>query len=392
MSKSEAPLLIIGSGLAGLTVAKELRKLQPDTPLTVITEEAGHFYSKPMLSTALNQGKTPQSLIMTEASTLQSQLGATFYCHSQVEAIDPENKTVTVKTRQETLTLSYQKLIFALGAQPKPLPLLDNLSACFRINHLEQYGHFIEAIANKKQLTIIGSGLVGCEFAHDLSHKDYDVSLVTPDPYPLFGLIPEQAGHYLQKALIEKGVQWHAKTNLVAAKNDAERITLSLSSDIHLQPEAILCAIGLQPNIDLANKANIKVNKGIVVDNYLRTSQADIYALGDCAEIEGVCRQFVAPILHCARTLARTLSGDQTPVTIPPTPIVLKVNAYPLVVFPPEPTLSGQWEIEDNDGSIHGTFMDKDGVLQGYVLTGKETEHRQILLKKLMANLTPQMA
>lgn len=378
-----SPVIIIGSGLAGLTLAKEFRKLKPEAPLTLITEEAGHFYSKPMLSTALNQGKAPEQLIMTQANALQSQLDATFYTQASVESIDAENKSLVVRTKEGLKTLSYDSLVLAVGAKPKPFALLESFKENYRINHLSQYADFIQAIKNKKRLTIIGSGLVGCEFAHDLSHHNYEISLVTPDPHPLYGLIPALPGQYLQEALIQKGIDWHGNTTLCEAKEQGNEIVLNLSNDKTLRSEAILCAIGLLPHIALAKAANLEVNKGIVVSQYLRTSNPHIYALGDCAEIVGICRQFVAPILHCARALARTLSGEETAAIIPPTPVVLKVNAYPLIVFPPSPNIAGKWEIEDNDGNVKGSFFDENGILQGYVLTGKATEERQLMLKRM---------
>jgi rubredoxin-NAD+ reductase len=89
MITTEHPIVIIGTGLAGISLAKEVRKLNPDQLLVLITQDDGHFYSKPMLSTALHQAKTPQSLVVTNVETLQTQLNATIYTFSSVLALNP---------------------------------------------------------------------------------------------------------------------------------------------------------------------------------------------------------------------------------------------------------------------------------------------------------------
>ncbi len=137
--------------------------------------------------------------------------------------------------------------------------------------------------------------------------------------------------------------------------------------------------------------AGIHTHQGIIVDSFHQTNQSHLYALGDCAEIEGVCRQYVAPILQSARALAQTLCGKPTAVSFPLMPISLKVSTYPIIVYPPT-SLNGEWQFDKQSDGIKALYYDNKGTLQGYALAGSQTEHRQECLKALMAGLNTQPA
>lgn len=382
------PIIIIGTGLAGVSVAKEFRKCDVVTPLILITQDDGHFYSKPLLSTAIQQGKSPTELIITDVTVLQNQLNATIMTFSKVLALDTKTQTITVQTPDEITHIAYQKCVFANGATPRPLPMIEALPSHYRINSLMDYARFKNKQATWKQLTIIGSGLVGSEFAHDFSKSHLNINVVTPDPFPLFGLVPEPIGQALASALTDKGVTFHTQTQVTTASQLENTCHLGLSSKVTLQADAVLIAIGLTPDISLAKEAGIAVNQGIVVDEHLECNITNHYALGDCAEIAGVCRQYVAPILSCARALAQTLSGTPTKAILPHLPISLKVDCYPILVSPPKRGCEGTWHFENTQNHYQGLFYDKQGVLQGFALSGTYLAKRQEYQAKLMANVS----
>lgn len=382
MTTKDKPIVIVGTGLAGYSLAKEFRKIDLNTPLYLITQDDGHFYSKPQLSTALQQAKTPESLVVTDKNTMQAQLNAEIFTHSTVEAIDTAAQTLVVQTENSRQEISYQSLVLAMGALPRPFPVLENIKHHYRVNSLQDYGFFIEKTAQFDDVAIIGSGLVGCEFANDFVEKFKQITVITPDPHPLYRLVPAQMGERLQTVLSSKGITWHTKSYLQAAKEEQGKVHLELSNGSIINVQGILTAIGLQPNTTLAQKANLHINQGIVVDQYLQTNDPHIYALGDCAEIDGQCRQYVAPILQCARALAQTLCHKPTPVIFPLMPISLKVSSHPVIVHPPR-IQEGKWSIEQNEGGVKALFHDTNGHLQGYALSGTQTEHRMECLKIL---------
>lgn len=387
MMTQNQPIIIIGTGLAGYSVAKEFRKLDTLTPLVLITQDDGHFYSKPLLSTALQQAKSPQDLIITDVATMEQQLGATIMTFSRVSAVDALSQTLTVQTAQVSKTLPYQKLIFAMGAKPRPLPLVEKLPAHYRINSLIEYATFKTAQTDWQELTIIGSGLVGCEFAHDFSKSHLKIQVVTPDPYPLYGLVPAPIGNALANALHDKGIVWHTQKHVIAASHENARCHLQLSDDTHLQSHAVLVAIGLTPHIELAKAAGLAVNQGIIVNAELECSMPNHYALGDCAEYGTECRQYVAPILASARALAQTLAGKPTKAVLPNLPVSLKVDCYPILACAPKRDQEGTWQFENQDNHYQGLFYDKTGILQGFVLSGSYLAKRQEYQAILNANV-----
>lgn len=381
--------IIIGTGLAGYNLAKELRKGDTTRKLLLITEDDGHFYSKPQLSAALHNEKTPDSLVITPVETMREQLQAQIRTFTQVMSLDPAAKSIQVQVvgaQDEPETLFYTDLIFAVGAMPKPLLPLNEVSAHYRINNLMDYRHFLSATTEAKHITIIGSGLVGCEFAHDLCKKQVAVTVVTPDPYPLYNLVPAPVGEALQKALEEKGVAFETNIGIAGAEQHEEHVCLLFADGSTLNTHCVLSAIGLSPNVTLAKAANIEVKQGIVVNDFLETSHPHIYALGDCAEIDGVCRQYVAPLLQSARALAQTLMGQPTAVTMPTTAISLKTSHYPVVIFPA--TGEGAWEFEHYVDGVKALYHDHSGMLTGYVLCGSQAVHRQQYLQKITEKLS----
>ena len=356
-------LVIIGTGLAGYSVAKEWRKLDKNQPLVLITQDEGHFYSKPLLSTALSQTKTPEALVITPVETMQQQLDATIYTHSSVCAINTEKQEITVLTPDGEITLLYSQCVMALGAKPKPFAPLANHKNHYRINSLQDYARFMADFHRFEKLSIIGSGLVGCEFAHDFSHKDIPIEIFTPDPYPLARFVPQPVGQALQQVLADKGITWHTDITCFDFQDNPN--------------ECILTAIGLQPNIEIANLAGVAVNIGIKVDRFLATNKANVFALGDCAEIEDKCYQFIAPIIHCAQRLAQTLIGNPMAIALPTMAITLKVGSYPIITCPPALNEIGTWEYEQKETCVKAVFYNQDRKVCGYSLTGSYREERQ---------------
>lgn len=386
MSTTIKPIIIIGTGLAGYSLAKEIRKIQPQTPLVLISQDDAHFYSKPQLSTAIAQAKSPQQLVITNVVDMRNQLQATIYDYTHVVSIDLTTKTLIIKHKLGEDELSFSKLVFAVGASPKPFPLLKNIKNNYRVNSLQDYTAFFDIFQQSENITIIGSGLVGCEFAFDFSNKGKQISVVTPDPHPLYNLVPANIGHALQSELAKLGINWYTNSHIESV-DEKTSIELQLSSNSVLQANAILTAIGLHPNIALAKSANIQTGQGIVVDKYLQSPQEDVFAIGDCAQIEGICRQYVAPILQSARALAQTLCVKPTPVVFPPMPISLKVSRYPIIVYPPTQTL-GNWTFEQYPDGIKALYYAQDGALEGYALSGSQLEHRQQCLKEVQTLAT----
>jgi rubredoxin-NAD+ reductase len=377
-------IIIIGTGLAGYSLAREFRRLDQITPLLIITEDDGRSYSKPMLSNALAQGKDAAKLTLADAEAMAQTLQAQILTHTQVTGIDSHNRTVL--TRQGSHT--YSSLVFAMGARPIRLPIKgDGAEDVLSVNNLGDYAHFREKLEQAQSIAIIGPGLIGCEFANDLLQVNKAVTLIGPDPYPISTLLPESAGTALQSTLQKAGVDWRLGSVVDQIDKLPNGYRLLLSNGDQLEADLVLSAVGLRPNIGLAAETGIATNRGIVTDRNLQTSMDRIYALGDCAEVDGLNLPYVAPLMIGARALARTLAGTPTAVEYPAMPVVIKTPACPIVAAPPPRSAEGEWEINAELDNITALFRSADGQLQGFVLTGTAVSQKQALTKQLPALL-----
>lgn len=353
------PITIIGTGLAGYAVARELRKIDKDSPLKLITNDDGNFYSKPMLSNAFAKNKTAEALITTPVAKMAEQLNAEILTHTEVTDIK---------------SLNYSKLVLALGA--KPIALSDKILS---VNDLTDYANFRNVLKDAKTVAIIGAGLIGCEFANDLQqYGNFQVSLIDPISHPLGTLVPPEVGQCLKTALENLGVKFYLEK---AIKHIDSGYKLTLTDNTVLEADVVLSAIGLRPRIDLA--ADLAVKQGIIVDKYLKSSADNIYALGDCAEVEGIFLPYVMPLMNSARALAKTLAGQTTAVNYPAMPVVVKTPAYPIVVSPPAAGIKGKWKIEADKENIRALFYTEQQQLSGFVLTGTKVAEKASLTKQL---------
>jgi rubredoxin-NAD+ reductase len=160
---------------------------------------------------------------------------------------------------------------------------------------------------------------------------------------------------------------------------------VSLSDGSAVEADVVISAVGLRPRTALARDAGLAVNRGIVVDSFLRASAESVFALGDCAEIEGRVRPYVLPIMHAARGLARTLAGEPTEIRFPPMPVVVKTPACPLVVNPVEAGEPGAWSVVEREGGVKMVFTDGGDRVRGFALTGSRAAERGAMTRLLAA-------
>lgn len=361
------PLVIVGTGLAGYNLAKEFRKLNSERPLILITHDDGRNYSKPMLSTGFTKGKSADELAMNSVAQMREQLKADIRTGVRVNAIDRVAKTLQV----EGELLPYGDLVLAVGADVfRPALGGDATDRVYSVNDLQDYARFRTAVAGKHRVVIIGGGLIGCEFANDLANGGFQVDVVEPVGRVLPALLPERASAAVAAGLAALGVRFHFGHSVKGVWREGEGVAVELSNGERIAGDVVLSAIGLRPRTQLALEAGLAVERGIVVDRYLRTSDPHIYALGDAAEVEGKVLLYVLPLMAAARALAKTLAGEPTPVQYPAMPVQVKTPVCPVVVSPVVPGTPGEWQIEAVGNDVTALFRAPDGRLLGFALTG----------------------
>ncbi|MBV8466678.1 MAG: FAD-dependent oxidoreductase [Burkholderiales bacterium] len=380
-----APITIIGTGLAGYNLARELRKQDAEVAIRIVTGDAGDFYSKPMLSNGLAGNKTAAQLAMKPASKMAEELRADVVTGIRVTAVDAQAHTLETSAGK----FEYSKLVLAIGADPFTPPMAgDAVDKVICVNDLADYARFRQLLEGKRRVALLGAGLIGCEFANDLASQGIEVDAVDLAAWPLSRLLPEAAGRHLQSALAALGIRFHLGTSTESVDVFGEGYRVRLANGDLIDADLVLSAIGLRPRVELARAAGLTTNRGIVVDRLLQTSAADIYALGDCAEVEGHVLPFVLPIMQAVRALAPTLLGRPTPVVYPAMPVVVKTPACPTVVSPPAAGAAGSWQIEASQDAVKALFVGPDDQLLGLALLGAATSERQALAPQLPAILS----
>ena len=393
-SESAAPgdvnarsVVVIGSGLAGYGLVRELRRKDEAVSITVLTSDGGEGYSKPMISTGYTKDLNADKLAAQSAEELAEQLNVTVRTRTRVASIDTQSQVVRLEGGE---ALPYSELVLALGAELIRPPIGgDAAEDVLGVNDLDDYRRFQDLLAAKgaKKVAIIGAGLIGCEFTNDLLNGGFTVEAVDPMGWCLPTLLPEQSGRAVQAALEEKGATFHFGPLATEVNRVGEGYAVTLNNGETIEADAVLCAVGVRPRTTLASDAGIGVNRGIVTDRQLRTNAPNVYAMGDCAEVAGHVLVYVAPLMAAARALAATLAGEATDVSYPAMPVAIKTPACPVVVSPPAKDAEGEWLFEGDAPDIKALFRSGAGELLGFALTGQAVKERMALAKELPAIL-----
>ncbi|MBX2882152.1 MAG: FAD-dependent oxidoreductase [Granulosicoccus sp.] len=374
-------IIIVGTGHAGYTLARNVHKRSPDLSMLLITADDGSYYSKPMLSNGLAKNKSAQDLAAQSSEAMAASLDATIITRTRVTSIEPATKSIVT----DSADYQYQSLVLACGAQQIKLPIQgDGAEDTLTVNDLDDYALFRERLTDVSQVAVMGPGLIGCEFANDLATVGKTTIIIGPDTRPLERLVPEPASAALKQAMDTLGVQWHLETVVQQIDRTATGYLLTLASGVSVEAGLVISAAGLKPDLTLAIGAGLETRQGIVVDGYLRTSDPDIYALGDCAEVEGQVLPYIMPIMHAARALSSTLSGTPEKVTYPAMPVVIKTPVHPVVVaVPGDKKADAEWITEGTDAGVKARYESSDGQLLGFVLTGELVKEKSKLEREL---------
>ena len=387
------PIIIVGSGMAGYTLAREFRKLNAEQALVMICSDDAVNYAKPTLSNALVGKKAPEQIALGDAEKMSAQLNMQIIHHATVTSISADQHQLTYTKNGHVENLIYSKLILAVGANPIRLAISgDGADDIHVVNSLIDYREFRSKLDLKqdKRVVILGAGLIGCEFANDLQNTGHQATVIDLAPQPLGRLLPEHVAYAFQQNLEETGIQFALSTTVDrVSKNSDESYIVTLANGQSFTADIVLSAVGLQPNTSVAQEAGIHTSRGIVTNTLMETNKTDIYALGDCAEVNGLLLPYVMPIMQQARALAKTLSGENTQVHYPAMPVAVKTPAAPLTVLPVPQGVEATWETEELDDGMIAKALDQESTLRGFVLLGPTAAKQRLTLTKLVPDLIP---
>ena len=374
--KAPPSIVVVGSGLAAFGVLRELRKLSPESRLTMVTLEDGHYYSKPALSTAFAKGKTADTLITSNAEKMIAQLTLDARLGREAEVIDRAGKALCTTGGP----IPYDALVLATGAEPiRPMIEGEAAHRAISINQLEHYDRFRTELPEGARVLVMGAGLVGSEFANDLVTNGYQPVVVDMLATPLAQLVPPVVGEKVRDRLASEGVEWHLGRKVMALNysDPGPGYVATLDDGSIIEADLVLSAVGLRPNVTLAYEAGLEIGRGITVNQFGQTSDPDIYAIGDCAEYPHGLSAYVTPIMAAARAIAPSVLGTPTEMRFPPLSVQVKTTLFPINLLPPSRDDTGEWQtLEDDASGGKYVFVNNENILRGYVLTQDKCAQR----------------
>ena len=301
-------IIVIGAGMASGRVLEHLFDADADVDVTLFNAEPRGNYNRIMLSPVLSGEKTYEEIV-THDDAWYAENGVTCRFGERVASIDRAAKTVTAENGD---VLAYDKLIFGTGSNPFMIPLPGHdLEGVIAYRDLEDTQRMMDLGPDNK-VVVIGGGLLGLEAAAGMAARGVDVTVVHIMGHLMERQLDEAAGYLLRKALVDKGitVKCSANSKEILGENGHVKALL-LDDGTELPCDLLVMAVGIRPNVKLAQDAGLAIGKGIHVDDQMITSDADILAVGECVEHNGAIFGLVAPLYDQAKVAAQTLMGEE---------------------------------------------------------------------------------
>jgi nitrite reductase (NADH) large subunit len=306
-SRMSEPLVIVGNGMAAARLCEELSaRALGRYAVAVIGEEPRLAYNRVLLSSVL-AGEVRASDISLKPASWWSDRGVTLCYGSGVTAADIAGRTVTLADGK---ALPFAKLVFATGSRPMSLPIGGcDLPGVHTFRDMGDVASISRAAGPGARVVVIGGGLLGIEAAYGLAKAGAAVTLVHLMDRLMERQLDPRAAALLKRAVEAKGIRvlLEVATARLVGRGCVEGV--ELKDGRVLPADAVVVAVGIKPNAEIAALAGIAVNRGIVVDDHLATSTSDVFAIGECAEHRGICYGLVEPANEQARALAERLAG-----------------------------------------------------------------------------------
>lgn len=318
-------VVIVGYGMAGSRLAAELRDRGPHIKVTVLGAERHRAYNRIMLSSVLAGKVRERDVEITEAAGH----GIDLRPGVAVTAIDRAAQTVTTDAGDR---IEYHHLVLATGSRALIPPLsgldrehLPERVAVFRT--LDDCRRILATASGARTALVLGGGLLGLEAARGLAARGIATEVVHAVGHLMERQLDPGASAVLVRTLAGLGITAHLDAMAASVADDPDGVTLGLADGRELRADLLVVACGVRPETGLASDAGLAVERGIVVDDHMRTSDRHISAIGDCAQHEGVVSGLVAPAWEQARIVARVLAGEDPLARYRPVPVVTRLKA-----------------------------------------------------------------
>ena len=373
MADPREHLVVIGNGMAGMRTVEEMLKLPGGKRyrITVFGAEPHVNYNRIMLSSVLAGDKSVDEIVINSREWYDEN-NITLITGDAVKKIDREARTVTSAAG---VTAPYDKILIATGSRPlaPPIPGLGLPGTC-AFRDIADVDKMLAAAKTHKRAVVIGGGLLGLEAAWGLKQRGMSVALVHLMPTLMERQLDAAAGQLLQRDLDRRGIAFFTdgQTEEITGTEHAEGV--QLADGRFIPADLVVLAIGIRPNIDLAKAADLEVNRGIVVADDMRTSDPDIFAVGECVEHRGAVFGLVAPIWDQAKVCAQRLVGDEhalfTSRALSTSLKITGVDVFSAGALMAEGESYDEITLRDDNRGLYKKIVVRDGKLVGAVLYG----------------------
>lgn len=364
-------LVVVGNGMAP---GRALEKLFADAPdrfdVTIFNAEPRVNYDRIMLSPLLSGEKSFDDIVI-HGDGWYVKHGVTLYKGASITAIDRTAKTVT---SARGITAAYDKLVIATGSLPIIIPVPGHtLAGVLTYRDLDDVHAMMLMAQARGSAVVIGGGLLGLEAAVGLRERGMTVTVIHLAPTLMERQLDPTAGRLLQGAIEARGIAVHTGANTKAILGEKRVEAVVLADGTRIPADLVVMAVGIRPNAQLAKDAGLAVNRGIVVDDGMRTSDANVYAIGECAEVQGQVFGLVAPLYEMAGVLAGQLAGN-TAARFAPSAVATRLKVTGINLFSAGDFAEGEGRNEivlhDRSAGVYKRLVIGDDRLIGAVLFG----------------------
>ena len=365
------PLVIVGNGMAAAKLVEELSKNALGRyAIAVIGAEPRLAYNRVLLSSVLAGEVASHDIELKPASWWRDR-GVTLKYGALATEIDIGRREIRIENDESVV---FSKLVLATGS----LPLRLNVPGCelagvHTFRDSRDADLLLTLAAQKKRVVVVGGGLLGLEAAYGLARAGAPVTLLHLMDRLMERQLDAPAAALLKSLVEGKGIEVLLGANTARIHGESRVEGVELADGRRLEAEAVIFAAGIRPHVALAKEAGIAVNRGIVVDDHMQTSAADIFALGECAEHRGICYGLVEPAYEQARLLARHLAGRPAAYTGSVVATNLKVSGVGVFSAGDFNGTEGSEAIvlKDSRSGVYKKLVIADGRLIGAVLVGE---------------------
>jgi len=302
-------LVCIGNGMAGMRALEELLKLAPDLyDITVFGAEPHPNYNRILLSPVLAGEQTLQEIMLNDLDWY-AQRGIQLHLGKKVTEI---NRIKRIVHAEDGTAAEYDRLLLATGSNPILLPIPGmTLPGVLTYRDIADTEGMIAATGQYKKAVVIGGGLLGLEAANGLKLRGMDVTVVHLAEWLMERQLDRTASGLLQGSLEKKGLAFRLATQTaeLVAGESGRVAAVKFKDGSSIAAELVVVAIGIRPNIELAEQAGLYCNRGIVVSDTMQSYDPRIYAVGECANHRGIAYGLVAPLFDMATVCANHLAG-----------------------------------------------------------------------------------